>query len=144
MIRPPLLVIAAGACVLIAAPAASIADDRTKAVFTAAQADAGRAAYFQHCASCHMPDLSGSNDAPPLAGTNFLSAWQARTIRDLFKYMSESMPPGGAALDEKAYASIVAHILRSNGAPAGADALRPATDMSVSAIVNARPLSAPR
>ena len=139
MIRLPLPAIAAGACVLIAAPAASIADDRTKAVFTAAQADAGRAAYFQHCASCHMPDLSGSNDAPPLAGTNFLSAWQARTTRDLFEYVSEAMPPGGAALDAKTYTAIVAHILQSNGAKPGGQTLDASTVVSLRELITIAP-----
>ena len=39
--------------------------------FTAAQAAAGRAAYQERCASCHLPDLRGSNEAPPLAGAQF-------------------------------------------------------------------------
>ena len=37
-------------------------------VFTAQQAAAGRAAYQASCASCHLPDLRGRNEASPLAG----------------------------------------------------------------------------
>ena len=35
-------------------------------VFTTEQADAGRVAYAKNCAACHMPDLSGDNEKPPL------------------------------------------------------------------------------
>ena len=38
------------------------------ASYTAAEADAGRAAYDRACASCHMPNLSGAFEAPELAG----------------------------------------------------------------------------
>src|SRR5215475_908241 len=62
-------------------------------VFTADQAAAGRAAYQANCASCHMPDLAGRNEAPPLAGGTFLNAWRTRTTRDLVDYMQATMPP---------------------------------------------------
>ena len=35
-----------------------------RAVFTAAQADAGRAAYDASCSGCHLRDLKGSFEAP--------------------------------------------------------------------------------
>ena len=35
--------------------------------YTAAQATAGRAAYQANCASCHVADLGGRNEAPQLA-----------------------------------------------------------------------------
>jgi len=88
-------------------------------VFTAEQASAGRCAYAASCASCHMPDLSGSNDVPPLTGPVFLSTWRSRTTKDLFDYMSASMPPGTSSLSTGTYASIAAYILESNGASAG-------------------------
>ena len=37
-------------------------------IFTAAQAAAGQASYQANCASCHLPDLAGQNEAPQLAG----------------------------------------------------------------------------
>lgn len=95
-------------------------------VFTAAQADEGRVAYGKACASCHMADLSGNADAPPLAGANFMSAWGARTTKELFDYVSAAMPPGGPSQRPETYAAIVAHLLRSNGAPPGPDPLTPA------------------
>ena len=36
-------------------------------VFTAAQVDAARTAYEASCASCHVSDLGGRNEAPQLA-----------------------------------------------------------------------------
>src|SRR5947207_6404041 len=91
----------------------------TTPVFTAAQAAAGRAAYQANCSSCHLPDLGGRNEAPALAGVNFMSTWGSRSTRDLFDYMSATMPPGGSTLGADDYAAIVAFVLQSNGATAG-------------------------
>ena len=90
------------------------------AVFTADQAAAGRTAYQANCASCHLADLGGRNEAPPLAGVNFLNTWRNRTARDLFEYVQSTMPPQAASLPSDQYLSIVAFILQSNGASAGA------------------------
>src|SRR5689334_12964620 len=65
-------------------------------VFTTPQAAAGRTAYMANCSSCHLPDLGGRNEAPALAGPNFMNTWGRRTTKDLFDYMSATMPPGGA------------------------------------------------
>jgi alcohol dehydrogenase (cytochrome c) len=93
-------------------------------IFTAAQAAAGQASYQTHCASCHLPDLAGQNEAPPLAGANFMTTWRARTARDLIDYMQATMPPGRPSLAETDYVNIAAFILRSNGAAAGSEQLR--------------------
>ncbi len=105
------------------------------AVFTAEQAAAGKRAYATSCGSCHMRDLSGSNDAPPLAGSIFMSTWRARTTKDLFEYLSASMPPGGASLSTEAYESITAYILEANGASAGATPLRATTAVAIGALI---------
>ena len=55
------------------------AQQPTAPVFTADQAAAGRAAYQANCASCHLPDLAGRNEAPQLAGNNFMNTWRTRT-----------------------------------------------------------------
>ena len=70
-------------------------------VYTAAQAAAGRAAYQANCASCHVADLGGRNEAPQLAGGDFMNTWRSRTTKDLFDYMSSTMPPGGPSLDPR-------------------------------------------
>src|SRR6185295_19813051 len=61
--------------------------------FTAAQADAGRAAYDANCSACHLRDLKGSNEAAQLAGPNFLNQWGDKSIADLQSYLMASMPP---------------------------------------------------
>ena len=104
-------------------------------VFSASQADAGKVAFGKACASCHMPDLSGNADAPPLAGPNFMSVWGKRTTKDLFDYVSATMPPGGASTSRETYVSIVAHLLRSNGAVAGTDELTATTAARIDALV---------
>ena len=98
MTTPRLVAIGVIAAAAWVPNAAARSDAGRPAVFTRVQADDGRALYRQRCSSCHMPDLSGSNDAPPLAGALFLSSWGARTTTDLIGYMSAAMPPGlGAA-----------------------------------------------
>ena len=73
--------------VIIVTSGAIAASDQTRTspgLYTAAQADAGRAVYLSHCASCHLPDLAGSNEAPALAGSNFIRAWGDRTPSYVF------------------------------------------------------------
>jgi alcohol dehydrogenase (cytochrome c) len=107
-------------------------------VFTADQATAGRAAYQANCASCHLPDLGGRNEAPPLAGANFMSTWATRTTRDLFDYMSATMPPTGSTLSATDYAAITSFILQSNGATAGTQAFTPTTTVAIAGVATGR------
>src|SRR5215469_18325030 len=96
--------------------------------YTAAQAAAGRTAYQQYCASCHLPDLRGSNEAPPLSGVNFLNTWRSRTAADLFNRIRNTMPANNpGTLGEQEATNIVAFLLQSNGAAAGPQALTAAS-----------------
>src|SRR5262245_50045741 len=92
----------AAAIILIGA-AASLIAQQNAGVFTAQQAAAGRAAYDASCASCHMPDLAGRGEAPPLAGATFLGAWRTRTTKDLVEYIQATMPPNGQPLPIEQY-----------------------------------------
>jgi len=103
-------------------------------VFTTEQAEAGRVAYAKHCASCHMPDLSGDNERPPLVGASFMTTWGSRSTREFLAYMSGAMPYGAPALDAESYATLTAFILRSNGASAGSQALTASTDVSIGSV----------
>ena len=103
-------------------------------VYTAAQATAGRAAYQANCASCHVADLGGRNEAPQLAGGDFVNTWRTRTTKDLFDYMSSTMPPGGPSLSAGEYASIVAYILQQNSAVPGQTAFAPTTAAPASVV----------
>ena len=71
----------------------------TPPVFTAEQASAGKVAYSRSCAKCHMPDLGGTPDAPPLSGNRFLDTWRSRTTKQLFDFVLGAMPPGGPAVN---------------------------------------------
>ncbi len=101
-------------------------------VFTAEQVTIGQAAYQATCARCHQPDLRGSNEAPPLSGVNFMNAWRGRSTNDLFNKIATSMPadnPG--SVPEQAVTSIVAFILRQNGAAPGQQAFTARTAVPI-------------
>ena len=92
--------------------------------YMAAQAAAGRTSYQVNCAGCHLADLGGLNEAPQLAGTNFMSAWGHLTTGDLITYMQATMPPGNSgSLGEQAFVNIAAFLLEANGAPSGTQPL---------------------
>jgi alcohol dehydrogenase (cytochrome c) len=104
-------------------------------VYTSVQAEAGRAAYQARCAACHLADLAGSNEAPPLAGANFLNTWRVRTTRDLYEYVRTTMPPGAAgSVSSDEYLAITAFILQTNGAAAGADPLGSQTGTAIGSV----------
>jgi mono/diheme cytochrome c family protein len=123
MIRASIAAAAVVCAAAVSAVALANAATGGPAVFTPQQASAGRAAYAKNCGSCHMPDLSGNNEVPPLAGVTFMSIWQGRSTKDLRDYMAASMPYGGASLDAETYTVIAAYLLSANGAAAGSSAL---------------------
>lgn len=110
-------------------------------VFTTEQASAGKVAYSRACAKCHMPDLGGTPDAPPLSGNRFLDTWRSRTTKQLFDFVLGAMPPGGPSIngDIKAdtYAAILAYVLQSNGASPGETPLEPSTVLPLDRVVRA-------
>jgi mono/diheme cytochrome c family protein len=91
-----------------------------RGVYTAAQAERGKAVYLQHCSRCHGEDLGGRRDYP-LSGERFMERWEAHTLDHLVVLIRTSMPPDGigtvAADDTR---DIVAYLLQQNGFPAGA------------------------
>jgi alcohol dehydrogenase (cytochrome c) len=97
-------------------------------IYTAEQANAGRATFQSTCAACHQPDLRGSMDAPQLAGTNFVNSWRTRTTADLFARIRYTMPANNpGSLSDQDAINLAAFILQSNGAPAGGTALTATT-----------------
>ncbi|MCY4024823.1 MAG: PQQ-binding-like beta-propeller repeat protein [Acidobacteria bacterium] len=97
---------------------------REPATYTAEQADAGFAAYAQHCASCHGENLDDGPFAPPLRGTAFREAWLPRSVEALFTLTSTTMPqdrPG--VLDDETVTELVALMLQENGVEASGTAL---------------------
>jgi alcohol dehydrogenase (cytochrome c) len=103
-------------------------------IFTAEQAAAGRQVYAASCAGCHLADLRGRNEAPQLAGNNFMNTWRSRSAQDLFEYIQSTMPPTGANLGEAQYLSVTTYILQANGAQAGSQAFNGTSTASIGAI----------
>jgi len=131
-------ILLASAAVVLGAALGSVAFGQGVAgPFTQVQVDAGRQAFADNCASCHNSDLSGTNDAPQLAGSAFIGAWKGRSTQALYNKISKTMPAGrGGSLDETTYTNIVAYVLRANGATAGTTAYTPATTVAIGSIAN--------
>src|SRR5258705_1367910 len=107
--------------------------------FTQPQAQAGQQAFADNCAACHLQDLSGTNDAPALAGTPFMGACGKRTTAQLYSKIATSIPLGaGGSLSQKQYTDIVAYILSRNGARAGGTAFTPTSAVQIDTIANGR------
>ncbi len=114
-------VAAAGATALLLGLGDALA--QASGPFTAAQVEAGHAAYLENCASCHGKTLQGGGEAPPLIGSAFIDSWGRRGANEFYGLIKASMPMGNAnSLPPETYQQIVSFILRANGAPAGAAA----------------------
>ena len=112
--------------------------------YTAAQAQAGQAAYVQQCAGCHLEDFRGSGDAPPVAGADFVAKWGPRAVNDLFTYLVQTMPPTNpGVLGEQGTLNVTAYLLQINGAPAGQQPLTPMLSTPMSALLGAPGAGAP-
>jgi alcohol dehydrogenase (cytochrome c) len=91
-----------------------------EALFTSAQAAAGKAAYEQNCANCHGANVDDGNTAPPLRGAAFLAKYAGKPAADLFTYVSTKMPAGNpGSLAGAEYAQIIAYVLQQNGFATG-------------------------
>jgi S-disulfanyl-L-cysteine oxidoreductase SoxD len=89
-------------------------------VYTADQAQRGKAIYQSRCAMCHGNSLEGAGQNSPLKGAAFLNNWDGQTVADLFMKTIVMMPatnPG--TLKPKETAEILAYILSANKFPAG-------------------------
>jgi quinoprotein glucose dehydrogenase len=104
------------------APVRTLADG----VYSAEQANRGRATYAVRCAECHMADLAGHEYAGALAGYGFQLKWQDATLAELLGRI-RSMPLGRpGSLTSPEYLDILAYILQKNSYPDGAVELTPA------------------
>ncbi len=135
-------------------------------VFTAAQAEAGRAIYERTCGQCHRSNLMGRRGAadelpplsslsktyqdfvgedglvPPLAGNVFLERWGQKTAGELVWRFQETVDDPVLAFKDmggEATVNLTAYILQVNGARAGSEALTRYTSANVWTIT--RPLA---
>ena len=93
------------------------------AIYAKAQADRGAKQYAKLCSSCHdagKTPPAGKDKGPELAGEKFAEGWQDRTVGELMFTILTTMPnDGSATLTETEAADLAAHILQTNGYPAG-------------------------
>jgi len=78
--------------------------------------------YVKHCERCHTPEKvpAGKKPGPPIAGDKFLDTWRDRTVGELFDTILNTMPSDGSAtLTAEQALDSTAHILKTNGFPAG-------------------------
>ena len=90
-------------------------------VYTAAQATAGEKVYFARCSTCHGDQLEGREQAPALAGAQFLDSWNGRDLRRLLDRIAV-MPPGAPVSAVEAV-DVLAFMLQAAEMPSGSTAL---------------------
>jgi S-disulfanyl-L-cysteine oxidoreductase SoxD len=94
-------------------------------VYTSAQANQGKKAYDDKCASCHGTMLTATPDMAPLLNDyTFQEAWKNRSLAQFFERIRQTMPqnePG--TLSPQVIAELVAYILSANKMPSGDVAL---------------------
>jgi quinoprotein glucose dehydrogenase len=116
-------------------------------IFTDAQAQRGRGFYSEHCAACHGADLQGG-EYRALQGDRFWIAWQDTTVDYLLGKVSATMPHSEdgslkGTLGTHVYVDIVAHMLNTNGFPAGASELTPASSAGIQIVKKEGPSELP-
>lgn len=119
------LLVAAGIGAFRAARAADTPKTTMDGVYTAAQAERGKTQYGQSCATCHMDDLSGSGQALPLAGDEFMGTWEGQSVADLMGLIHDTMPqdkPG--TLTPEQTLDTIAYLLQYNQFPPGKEELK--------------------
>lgn len=106
-------------------PAATAQKSTQDGVYSAAQAAHGKNLYEQNCSACHLDDMSGSGEAPPLAGEGFTDSWDGHSVNEFDQTVLNTMPldnPG--SLDPGDALAIVTYIFQKNGMPVGKEALK--------------------
>lgn len=94
-------------------------------VYNKEQAGRGQAKYAMVCSTCHQSDLTGSDQAPGLAGGDFLDRWNDLSVGDLADRIRTSMPLDDVgSVNVQISADITAYLLQANNFPAGQDELK--------------------
>ena len=93
----------------VGAQNASKAGGRTvwDGVYTAEQADRGKALYTQSCAACHSADLRGDGTAPSLVEGDFAFQWADTSVGEL--YAADSKADAVDATQQPAAAELYRH-----------------------------------
>src|SRR5262249_59029115 len=90
-------------------------------VYTAEQAERGKALYMEKCVQCHGPELMGGGaGAGPLQGATFAGNWNGVPLRRMLVRVPHSMPAGNPATPiRQLCAGVLAVIFRSMPVPPG-------------------------
>lgn len=91
--------------------------------FTEEQAVRGQALYYQHCLSCHAEDMTGLDQAPPLAGPRFSSTWEGESLWSLVERIETMPPTAPGSLTHSEAVDLLSYMLWYNGLPLGGAAL---------------------
>jgi len=95
-------------------------------VYTAEQAERGKALYARSCEGCHAADLRGNGTAPSLVEGDFAFQWGDSSVGELYERIRKLMPSDRPnSLSPQNYCDIVAFIFQSNTFPAGQSELAP-------------------
>lgn len=79
-------------------------------VFTAEQAERGRAVYEKSCQNCHQADFY----------VDKLPKWEKKPVGDLFQALSTTMPADNVgSLLTSEYLDVLAYVFSITGSPAG-------------------------
>jgi quinoprotein glucose dehydrogenase len=89
-------------------------------IYTAAQADRGKAVFAMNCAGCHGDKAEGGNAGPTLTGPDFTNGYKDGSAGALLNKISQDMPSSApGSLEAQQYADVFAYVLSINNYPAG-------------------------
>jgi len=89
-------------------------------IYTASQADRGKAVYAMNCAGCHGDKAEGGNAGPTLSGADFTNGYKDGNASALYSKISMDMPSSApGSLNPEQYADVLAYLLSINKYPAG-------------------------
>lgn len=100
-------------------------------VYTAEQADRGKALHLGVCAKCHgeRGDGAGEPDqpqAPAIARASLLRKWDGLSLAALYELIRNTMPPDNpASRSEQNYVDVIAYMLAMTKVPPGEAELPP-------------------
>ncbi|HXD75344.1 MAG TPA: cytochrome c [Vicinamibacterales bacterium] len=89
-------------------------------IYTAAQADRGKAVFAMTCAGCHGEKAEGGAAGPTLSGPDFTNGYKDGSAGALLNKISSDMPSNApGSLEPQQYADVFAYVLSVNKYPAG-------------------------
>ena len=103
-------------------------------VFSEAQAIRGQELYYAQCLLCHGDDMSGRDQAPPLAGPQFSDVWLGASLWSLTERIATMPPDRPGVLSREQNVDILTYMLWFNGLPLGETELGADRDMLESMI----------